>query len=281
MKATRAGLVLFLLTLMVALMAGCATGRQVEEDLPETIDTTAEVEPAEPDAISFLEVRPWTLEPGNRAQVTVGGTGERTVNVTLEGMSGEAQGESFDFSLDEGEEGRYIGEIVADENLPPGRYRLQAELSGGPTGEPVTLVSDRALTIEAPPPPPDPCMELAQQLQDTPPEIHFEFDKSGILPEDEAYVENLASQMGDFSDRIMMLRIVGHADERGTIEYNLALGARRANSVREALQEAGVEANIETVSKGEEDPLVPNATTEAEHARNRRAELYLECRPRG
>jgi peptidoglycan-associated lipoprotein len=76
------------------------------------------------------------------------------------------------------------------------------------------------------------------------------------------------------------MTIEGHCDERGTIEYNLALGARRAAAVRKALQslEGMQDLAIETVSRGEEEPAIPDARTEQQHAKNRRAEITLHCR---
>ena len=71
------------------------------------------------------------------------------------------------------------------------------------------------------------------------------------------------------------VRIEGNADERGTREYNLALGARRANSVRDYLQSRGIAANrLRTVSYGEERPIADNSTAEG-RAMNRRAHLAV------
>ena len=70
----------------------------------------------------------------------------------------------------------------------------------------------------------------------------------------------------------------GHCDERGTIEYNLALGQRRANSVRSYMASLGVDASrVRTVSYGEERP-VDNGHNEAAWAKNRRAESQVEDR---
>ena len=71
------------------------------------------------------------------------------------------------------------------------------------------------------------------------------------------------------------VRIEGNADERGTREYNLALGARRANSVRDVLVSRGVSANrITTVSYGKERPIDPGTTEEA-YQRNRNAHTAI------
>jgi peptidoglycan-associated lipoprotein len=67
--------------------------------------------------------------------------------------------------------------------------------------------------------------------------------------------------------------IEGHCDERGTVEYNLALGEKRAQAVKEYLVTYGVEGErLDTVSYGEERPLDPRSTEEA-WAKNRRAHM--------
>ncbi len=103
--------------------------------------------------------------------------------------------------------------------------------------------------------------------------IHFAYDMADIRPDAEeilmAKVEILrASPM-------VRLRIEGHCDERGSNEYNQALGNRRAQSVVDFLTSYGLDASrFETVSFGEERPLV-NASNEEAWAQNRRAEFII------
>ena len=73
----------------------------------------------------------------------------------------------------------------------------------------------------------------------------------------------------------MRVLVAGNADERGTREYNLALGARRAASAKDYLVSLGVSAGrLDTVSYGKERPLDPRSTEEA-HALNRNAQTQL------
>ena len=73
--------------------------------------------------------------------------------------------------------------------------------------------------------------------------------------------------------------VEGHCDERGTTEYNLALGERRATETKKYLVELGVpEGRIKTISYGEERPLDPGHT-EAAWAKNRRAQFVLNKNP--
>ena len=101
--------------------------------------------------------------------------------------------------------------------------------------------------------------------------IYFEFDKSVVTPDQLSVVEAHARFLFENPDKAVLLE--GHADERGSNEYNLALGQRRANAVRDILIANGVDdLNIETVSFGEERPRV-NASNETAWAENRRVEI--------
>lgn len=98
---------------------------------------------------------------------------------------------------------------------------------------------------------------------------YFDYDKSVIRPTDLASLEMHAQILRRNPDRSIVLE--GHCDERGTREYNLALGERRADSIRSFLLSAGVSARqVETVSYGEEQPADPGHD-EAAWERNRRA----------
>lgn len=100
--------------------------------------------------------------------------------------------------------------------------------------------------------------------------FYFDFDQSILRSEAKAslMVQAECAQMNDGS-----IRLEGHADERGSREYNMALGERRANAVRDYLVLQGVDASvIETVSYGEERP-VEVGSYESAWSKNRRVEL--------
>ena len=102
--------------------------------------------------------------------------------------------------------------------------------------------------------------------------IYFDFDSSDIRPE---FVDVVAAQ-GRFlaSNASIRVRLEGHTDERGTREYNIGLGERRAQTVKRALALQGVqESQIATVSYGEERPAV-SGSDEAAYSKNRRVEIY-------
>ena len=103
--------------------------------------------------------------------------------------------------------------------------------------------------------------------------INFDFDRSDIRSVDMANLDRKAAILAANSG--VRLRIAGHCDERGSDEYNLALGNRRASSAKRYLVNKGVDASrIEIVSFGEERPL-DTGSNESSWARNRRSEFEI------
>lgn len=103
--------------------------------------------------------------------------------------------------------------------------------------------------------------------------IHFDFDRSAVRPDQVRVMESNAAWLLEHPRARILIE--GHCDERGTREYNLALGARRANSARDFLVSLGVApTRIETVSYGEELPAAEGHNERA-WALNRRAEFVI------
>lgn len=104
----------------------------------------------------------------------------------------------------------------------------------------------------------------------TPSKIYFDLDKSYIRGDAKSA---LRSNLDCFNKRKnMKILIEGHCDERGTRDYNIQLGKRRARSTKKFVQQLGIDAGrLCTVSKGKEEPEVANASTEEDHQKNRRA----------
>lgn len=268
---------------LALLATGCASSnKKVEQDFPKVVDTTVTATQSEPDKIEYIDVKPWSAKPGDTVDVTVKGTKDRKGSVSITGLDGQAAGKTQQFDLAAKDPGTYVGSFTVGDNLPPGRYRIEGTLAGGPSGEPVKLVSSRTITVEAPPPPPpkvDACMEAKAQLAE--PQIHFAYDKSDLDPAAATYVTQVAQRLAALGSRVTGVTVVGHCDERGTVNYNLALGSRRANAVKNLLAKdpALKGLKIDTLSKGKEEPLNRNAQTEEEHAANRRAVFVIECTP--
>jgi peptidoglycan-associated lipoprotein len=103
--------------------------------------------------------------------------------------------------------------------------------------------------------------------------VYFDFDKAVVKPSEITKVERVATAMKSYPGKA--LRIEGHCDERGTEEYNRALGEKRALAVREQLVTASMESRlVDTISFGEDRPAQPGHDQGA-WSKNRRAEFIL------
>ncbi len=157
--------------------------------------------------------------------------------------------------------------VVAPERTTT--YTLTAANSAGQAQASLTV------TVGNPPAQPSPAEQsearlkvLNKQLKD----LHFEYNGGGILPEEKPALEEDATLLADLFrlDPEASVAVEGYCDERGSDEYNMALGDRRANAVKEALVGLGVpEVKLNTISYGKEHPVCSNATEEC-YARNRR-----------
>jgi peptidoglycan-associated lipoprotein len=154
-------------------------------------------------------------------------------------------------------------------------YTLTARGPGGTDTRSVTV------TVTTPPPPPPPApptaprLSSAELLQQQGQDAFFDFDKSDIRPDardaltrDAGVLKQIFSQDPNFN-----VVVEGHCDERGSAEYNLALGDRRSTAAKEFLVQLGVPADrMRTISYGKERPQCTEATEEC-WQRNRRAHL--------
>jgi len=115
---------------------------------------------------------------------------------------------------------------------------------------------------------------LQSQLQQVGDRIYFAFDKSDITPESRQVLAKQADLLKQ--NPSVTVTIEGHCDERGTREYNLGLGERRANATKQALVALGIAANrINTISYGKERPAVLGHNEQA-WAQNRRAVTVIQ-----
>jgi len=151
--------------------------------------------------------------------------------------------------------------------------------------------------IPAPPPPPPapatppaeaPVVAEPPQVAAAPPapseftaidalkDIHFDFDKSDVRPGDATILDANAAWVKDNPDYLILVE--GHCDERGTNEYNLALGERRAKATISYLVSQGVQADrITLISYGKERPLCPEKNEQC-WSKNRRAHFLAKGR---
>lgn len=135
-------------------------------------------------------------------------------------------------------------------------------------------------TTTPPPPPPstrppsnDDAAGRADLLRILQEPIFFEYNEDGIRADAQTTLERKAAVL--LANSGVRIRIAGHADERGTDEYNLVLGTRRATAAKRFFESKGIDGSrVEIVSFGEERPADP-AGTEAAFAKNRRDEFEI------
>ncbi|MCW5976955.1 MAG: OmpA family protein [Bryobacteraceae bacterium] len=151
-------------------------------------------------------------------------------------------------------------------------YRLTAKGPGGADSASATV------TVSQPPPPPPPAApppkkSLMQRLEEEVRDAYFDYDKYDIRDDQRSVLTNNASALrailNDFSGAV--ITVEGHCDERGSAEYNLGLGDRRATAAKEFLVQLGVpESQLRTISYGKERPQCTESN-ESCWQRNRRA----------
>jgi peptidoglycan-associated lipoprotein len=150
-----------------------------------------------------------------------------------------------------------------------------------PTPAPVQEVAPPKPVVEPPPPPPPPPPPAPKRVtaadmnaQKVVKVIYFDLDKYDLRADARATLAQNAKWLKE--NPSWRIQIEGHCDERGTNDYNLALGDRRANSARDYLISAGVPASrVQTISYGEERPGT-QGNNEAAWARNRRGEFVIK-----
>jgi peptidoglycan-associated lipoprotein len=138
------------------------------------------------------------------------------------------------------------------------RYRMTAKGSGGQTeaSVPVNVTEPRAAAPPPPPPPPQvQKMTLSERLARDVQDAYFDYDKSEVREDARAVLqrnaESLRAILNEYPGAVIAME--GHCDERGSAEYNLGLGDRRATAAKEFLTQAGVAGDrLRTISYGKE-----------------------------
>jgi peptidoglycan-associated lipoprotein len=169
-----------------------------------------------------------------------------------------------------------IGQVQATGNrqVNPASSVTYTATATGPGG---TATDTARVTVNVPPAPaptpsppaPAPTTSITDLFRQNVQDILFDYDKSDIRPDQVSRLQGNATFLRNYPQ--VRFTIEGHADERGSQEYNLGLGDRRANTVREFLVSQGLESNrVNVVSYGEERPQCQEQN-EACYQRNRRA----------
>ena len=255
MKRNSFNLFACLFFLGLLLIPACNPKPVVQPELPPPTRTETpdpDLPPAPPPTLS-LTVTPGTIERGEHT--TLKWSSENGTSLVINNGIGNV---------------RPTGEIV----ISPGQSTTYTATVRGRGGE--ARASTRITVLE---PRKDPLVLTdAQQLgnlikQRTIKMVHFAYDKAQLTATVKATLQQNALYFRQYPNVTFVVE--GHCDERGSEEYNLALGDRRAIAVRDYLIQLGIErGRIEAVSYGEEQPL-DTRKNEAAFARNRRAQFSL------
>ena len=177
--------------------------------------------------------------------------------------------------------------VIADPNAPEIVQEDEA-----PSDTPAPAVEESSETANSALPAPEDELDVSEEMPEeklAPPEptlerlinpVYFALDDYQISIEDKLRLNKLAERLTRPENQHLSLRIEGHCDDRGTRDYNFALGARRADAVARFLTAQGVDASrIHTLSYGKERP-VALGNSEAVRARNRRSQFMILVGPK-
>jgi peptidoglycan-associated lipoprotein len=181
--------------------------------------------------------------------------------------------DATEISIDQG-----IGTVQANgsRQVFPSNSTTYTLTARGADGRSVTSTASVNVTAPPPPPPPKPVQptrSITERLASEVSDVYFDYDKSDIREDARNTLTRSADAikgiLADFPSDALVIE--GHCDERGSAEYNLGLGDRRATAIKEFLAQLGVPADrLRTISYGKERPQCTESTEDC-WQRNRRA----------
>ena len=243
---------------MLLLAGGCIKKAPAPPPPPPPIEHPVPPPPPPPAAPSVAQ---FTAEPSSIQR------GESSM------LRWEVSGAVSTVAIDQG-----VGTVQATGNsrVSPASSTTYTLSATGPGGTQTASATVSVVTPPPPPPPPPPAapqVTMEQRLSSDVQDVFFDYDKSDIRADARDALTRdagaLKAILADFPSAVIMVE--GHCDERGSAEYNLGLGDRRATSAKEFLQSLGVPADrLKTISYGKERPQCTDAD-EACYQKNRRA----------
>jgi peptidoglycan-associated lipoprotein len=208
--------------------------------------------PAPPAPTASISVSPNTIQAGQSASLTW--QAGNATDVSIDGIGAVQPNGSQSVS-------------PADSTT----YHLVAKGTGG------TQEATARLTVtQAPPPPPPPTSSVTDEdlFSQNVKDVYFDYDKADVRGDQKSSIQADVQFLNQHAG--MSFTIEGHCDERGSTEYNLALGDQRASAVKNALTSAGISASrIKTISYGKEKPFCTESN-EACWQQNRRGHLVYQ-----
>jgi peptidoglycan-associated lipoprotein len=237
-----------LFTALLAILALSAACKKPAPQAPPPPPPPPAAPPASPTV--NLQASPTTIQRGESVTLTWSSTNATTV------------------SLSPG-----IGNVSAEgtQRVTPQDSITYTITATGPGG---SADANARITVSVPPPPQKAAEPSMQELFDrSVKDAYFDYDKADIRPD----ARDALTQTAQFLRSYPQLKVVieGHCDERGSTEYNLALGDRRAAAAKQFLTSLGISGDrLETVSYGKERPFC-TASTEECYMQNRRAHIVM------
>lgn len=237
----------FLFGSLIAILALSAACKKPAPVAPPPPPPAPAAPPARPTA--NLEATPTTVQRGQSATLTWSSTNATTLSISPG-----------------------VGNVSAEgsQTVSPTDSTTYTLTATGPGG---TADANAHITVSVPPPPAAHEPTLQELFDREVKDAYFDYDKADIR----ADARDALSQTAQFLRSYPQLKIVieGHCDERGSTEYNLALGDRRAAAAKQFLTSLGISADrLETVSYGKERPFC-TASTEECYQQNRRAHIIM------
>src|SRR5216683_4851158 len=233
---------------LLAILALSAACKKPAPQAPPPTPPTPVASPARPTV--NLQASPTTIQRGESVTLTWSSTNATTLSLSPEIGNVSAEGTQ---------------RVTPQDSIT---YTLTATGPGGSADANVHI------TVSAPPPPPKAAEPTLQELFDKGvKDAYFDYDKADVRTD----ARDALSQTAQFLRAYPQVKVVieGHCDERGSTEYNLALGDRRAAAAKQFLASLGIAADrMESVSYGKERPFC-SASTEECYQQNRRAHIVM------
>lgn len=265
------------LAAMAAGGSGCAAkkkGTAAPEEIKATLEATVK-QIAEIASVGYQE--PGPFKPGDTVTFTAAASVPEAHRIEI-----EVKGTSWRTELlPAAGAGKYGAVSTVPAGLAPGSYGFRARIVDATGREVRSRDGDRSLAVIAETAGigaerKTPCAALQSDLEDL--RVPFDYDKFELKEEAVRILASVAEKLRAGTQLFSELTIEGHCDERGTIEYNLALGQKRAAAVRGYLVDLGVTRKdlVKVISYGKERPR-ELGHDEIAWAANRRAEFKIAC----